>query len=118
MIEDLDNIEFITKGHGQKAFVTDLDDKEEAAAAQPARRRSRRSAAMAVRKPHTLSCRATIAEYGRKRNASVGSDRRKGKKGNDRVSHRRRYCPSDCGNRGYGRRIRLVRRRRETDCGA
>ena len=38
MIEDLDNIEFITKVMGQKAFVTDLDDKEEAAAAQPARR--------------------------------------------------------------------------------
>lgn len=39
MIEDLDNIEFITKVMGQKAFVTDLDDAEsETAAAQAARR--------------------------------------------------------------------------------
>lgn len=39
MIEDLDNIEFITKVMGQKAFVTDLDDVEsETAAAQAARR--------------------------------------------------------------------------------
>ena len=39
MIEDLDNIEFITKVMGQKAFVTDLNDAEsETAAAQVARR--------------------------------------------------------------------------------
>ena len=39
MIEDLDNIEFITKVMGQKAFVTDLNDAEsETAAAQAARR--------------------------------------------------------------------------------
>ena len=39
MIEDLDNIEFITKVMGQKAFVTDLNDADsETAAAQVARR--------------------------------------------------------------------------------
>ena len=36
MIEDLDNIEFITKVMGQKAFVTDLNDAESETAAAPA----------------------------------------------------------------------------------
>lgn len=43
MIEDLDNIEFITKVMGQKAFVTDLNDAESETAAAPAARREKQT---------------------------------------------------------------------------
>lgn len=70
MIEDLDNIEFITKVMGQKAFVTDLNDAESETAAAPAARREkqtkRNTAGYESRQTERPGvCRACAADTGR-----------------------------------------------------